>query len=162
MQPCPGISVHLQISGSVEALCRQDFYRIYRKNDRIRKKSDILASPPYNHIEGSRVPETGYGDFMEGKAMADEMNVALDDDLMAYATGGIAGSLPYGYVCEATVFSGPESASWNGTAGTAYKVDADNGERYLASWAYNDILNPGDRVQLIHVEYGFAMEPIIE
>ena len=91
--------------------------------------------------------------------MADNINMAIDDDLMAQASGGVTMNLPYGYICEATVTDGPENT---GTTGKAYGVVADNGERYLGGWAYGEALKTGDRVQLIHVENGFTLEPIMD
>ena len=88
-----------------------------------------------------------------------EINMELKDEVMAQATGGTADADPYGFVCEATVISGPDSVSNGG--GTDYSVDADNGKAYIATWLYEEILHIGDRVQLIHNEDGFySLEPI--
>jgi hypothetical protein len=90
-----------------------------------------------------------------------EKNVQLSDDMMAQATGGVTETDPYGFVCEATVISGPGSSVTNGVAMTDYSVEADNGKSYLASWPYEELLRIGDRVQLIHNENGFySLEPI--
>ncbi len=94
--------------------------------------------------------------------MAENMNMALDDDMMAQATGGLVDVDRYGFVCEATVTSGPGTSTWNGVTRTDYSVDADNGKSYLAAWAYQDALKIGDRVQLIHDDDGgYSLEPII-
>ena len=94
--------------------------------------------------------------------MADKMNMALDDELMAQATGGLTNTDPYGYVCEATVLSGAGSSVVNGATRTDYSVDADNGKKYIAYWPYDNVLNPGDRVQLIHDDDGgYSLEVII-
>jgi hypothetical protein len=91
--------------------------------------------------------------------MADNKNMELNDEMMAKAAGGTADADPYGFLCEATVISGPGSAS--NAAGTDYSVNADNGKSYIAAWPYAEILNIGDRVQLIHNEDGFySLEPI--
>ena len=88
-----------------------------------------------------------------------EINMELKNEVMAQATGGTADADPYGFVCEATVISGPDSVSNGG--GTDYSVDADNGKAYIATWLYEEILHIGDRVQLIHNEDGFySLEPI--
>ncbi len=90
-----------------------------------------------------------------------EKNVQLSDDMMAQATGGATDVDPYGFVCEATVISGPGSSVTNGVTVTDYSVEADNGKSYLASWPYEVLLHIGERVQLIHNEDGFySLEPI--
>ncbi|MCR5789764.1 MAG: hypothetical protein K6G83_07735 [Lachnospiraceae bacterium] len=93
--------------------------------------------------------------------MADPKNMELNDELMAQATGGRADADPYGFLCEATVISGPGTSTANGVSRTDYSVAADNGKQYLAYWGYDVILKIGDRVQLIHDEDGFySLEPI--
>ena len=89
------------------------------------------------------------------------MNTTLDDDSMAAATGGMIQTDRYGFVCEATVSSGPGTSTVNGVTGTDYTVEADNGRSYIARWAYSEVLHPGDRVQLIHDDDGgYSLEPI--
>ncbi|MCR5409866.1 MAG: hypothetical protein K6E90_02680 [Lachnospiraceae bacterium] len=91
--------------------------------------------------------------------MADSVNLALDDEMMAQATGGITDTDPYGYVCEATVIKSLGTASDR----TLYSVDADNGRTYQARWRYRSILNKGERVQLIHADDGtYELEPILD
>ena len=90
-----------------------------------------------------------------------EMNIALDDDSMAAATGGMTSTDRYGFVCEATVSSGSGSSTVNGVTGTDYSVEADNGRSYIARWAYAEVLHIGDIVQLIHDDDGgYSLEPI--
>ncbi len=90
-----------------------------------------------------------------------EMNMKLDDNTMANATGGMTQTDRYGFVCEATVTSGPGTSTVNGVTGTDYSVDADNGRSYIARWAYQEVLQIGSRVQLIHDEDGgYSLEPI--
>lgn len=90
-----------------------------------------------------------------------EMDIVLDDELMGQATGGMAQTDRYGFVCEATVSSGPGTSTVNGVTGTDYSVDADNGRSYLARWAYSEVLKIGDRVQLIHDDDGcYSLEHI--
>ena len=94
--------------------------------------------------------------------MAENLNKAIDDELMAQATGGLTDNDPYGYVCEATVISGAGTSVINGGSKTGYTVDADNGKKYLACWRYPEALNLGDKVQLIHDEDGcYSLEPIM-
>ena len=89
------------------------------------------------------------------------MNIALDDNSMAAAAGGMAQTDRYGFVCEATVSSGPGTSTVNGVTGTDYSVEADNGRSYIARWAYSEVLHIGDRVQLIHDDDGgYSLEPI--
>lgn len=90
-----------------------------------------------------------------------EMNIALNDDSMAAATGGMTSTDRYGFVCEATVSSGAGTSTVNGVAGTDYSVEADNGRSYIARWAYSEVLHIGDRVQLIHDDDGgYSLESI--
>ena len=90
-----------------------------------------------------------------------EMNIVLDDDSMAAATGGMTSTDRYGFVCEATVSSGAGTSTVNGVAGTDYSVEADNGRSYIARWAYAEVLHIGDIVQLIHDDDGgYSLEPI--
>ena len=94
--------------------------------------------------------------------MAGNVNMAIDDELLAQATGGLTDNDPYGYVCEATVISGAGTSVIDGMSRTAYTVDADNGKKYLAKWMYPETLNLGDKVQLIHDEDGcYSLEPIM-
>lgn len=90
------------------------------------------------------------------------MNMELSDDLMEQASGGVASADPIGYICEATVMSGPGSSTLNGETKTDYSVQADNGKNYLAYWNYRSVLSTGDIVQLIHDASGFYyLEPIM-
>lgn len=94
--------------------------------------------------------------------MADKMNVKLDDDLMAHAAGGAQVNDPFGYICEATVVSGPGSSEINGIQKTDYRVEADNGRLYQAYWDYRSKLDMGARVQLIHEQDGtYCLEPLM-
>lgn len=89
------------------------------------------------------------------------MNTVINDEMMAQATGGLTQTDRYGFVCEATVSSEPGSATINGITMTDYYVEADNGRKYIARWAYRQVLEKGDRVQLIHDEDGcYSLEPI--
>ena len=89
------------------------------------------------------------------------MNIALDDDSMATATGGMTQTDRYGFVCEATFSSGAGTSTVNGVTGTDYSVEADNGRSYIARWVYSELLHLGDRVQLIHDDDGgYSLEPI--
>lgn len=94
--------------------------------------------------------------------MADNKNVELNDEMMAKASGGTVDVEPYGFICEATVVSGPGTATVNGVPRTEYSVSADNGKKYIAGWQYTDVvLKAGNRVQLIHdQDGGFSLEPI--
>ncbi len=89
--------------------------------------------------------------------MTMEKNVALNDDMMAQATGGIVNVDPYGYVCEGTIASDTASPSDN----TMYSVEGDNGKSYWAVWRYRSTLSTGDIVQIIHDEDGtYVLEPL--
>ncbi len=89
------------------------------------------------------------------------INIALDDEMMATATGGMTQTDRYGFVCEASVTSGPGTSAVNGVTETDFSVRADNGRDYIARWAYREMLNIGDRVQLIHDDDGgYSLEPI--
>ena len=89
------------------------------------------------------------------------INITLDDEMMATATGGMTQTDRYGFVCEATVTSAPGTSTVDGVTGTDYSVNADNGRDYIARWAYQEVLHIGDRVQLIHDDDGgYSLEPI--
>ena len=94
--------------------------------------------------------------------MADNRNIALDDEMMARATGGLTDRDPYGFVCEAAVISGGTGPASKFGEGSYYTVDADNGKQYLAHWAYKEELKTGDIVQLIHDDDGsYSLEPLM-
>lgn len=85
--------------------------------------------------------------------------MALNDDMMEAATGGLADTDPYGYVCEGTIIKSAGSAAGK----TMYSVDADNGRKYWATWSYETVLSKGERVQLIHADDGsYILEAIID
>ena len=97
--------------------------------------------------------------------MTDNRNMALNDEAMAKATGGVVDADPYGYLCEGTVGSGTAHGTTNGVETTDYSVDGDNGKGYWAVYQGPGELKPGTRVRIIHVESGwnaggYEIEPI--
>ena len=85
------------------------------------------------------------------------MNMALDDEMMTQAAGGIADVDPYGYVCEGTVIPATGTPSDR----TMYSVEGDNGKRYWAVWRYRSVLSAGEVVQIIHEDDGtYILEPL--
>ena len=89
--------------------------------------------------------------------MADNKNIALNDEMMANAAGGSGRSDNYdmyGTVVEKL----PAEQYAN-----HYNVKGDNDEIFVCWYSGNDVLAPGTEVGMIHIEQdnGWKIEPIM-